>query len=200
VSALWERAESRWSGRSADPEPVTANPDAVVLPRHRRRLRNPAMAVLALLVAGMVALVVWVVGAAALSAGPAAPPYTVGCRGGQCAGGEPEAMACSVDAASFADLRVGNAYVEVRISDQCGAAWTRVSHSHVGDRVLVLDQHGRTETVTIADDASAAQYVHTRMLAAPRHSDVRACLESPDRERRCTPWAADQPVPVPAHP
>jgi hypothetical protein len=111
-------------------------------------------------------------------------------------------MACAVDAASFADLRIGDTYVELRISDQCGAAWARISHSTVGDRVLVVDQDGRTETATVPDGAATAQYVHTRMIAAGRHSYVRACVQPHDGERQCTPWGADHvvPVPPPAHP
>jgi hypothetical protein len=122
--------------------------------------------------------------------------YTVGCRGPQCTGQDPHAMACDIDTASYADLRVGQAYLELRISDQCGAAWARVSRSTVGDQVLVADQGGRSETTTVGNAASTGQYVPTSMIAVDRHSQARACLEH-GGERRCTPWGTNGPVPVP---
>lgn len=52
-------------------------------------------------------------------------------------------------------------------------AGTIFSHSTVADRVLVVDQAGRTETTTIGHDASTGQDAHTRIIAADRHPHVR---------------------------
>jgi hypothetical protein len=204
--ALWERAEAQWSGRAAEPRQTAtvlaagSEPGAPP-PRRHPRSRGWAFAALAACATAAVlaalARPLDILGASAHSPSTAPPAYTVGCHGTQCAGGEPEGMACAIDAASFADLRLGHTYVELRISDQCGAAWARVSHPAVGDRVLVVDQDGRSEAVTIPDDAATEQYVPTRMIAADRHSHVRACVESGDGERQCTPWGASRPVPVP---
>jgi hypothetical protein len=103
-------------------------------------------------------------------------------------------MACGVDAATFADLQVDGAYLELRISDRCGAAWARVSHATAGDRLQVLDQNGQSQATTVPE-ASAGQYVASPMISAGRHSQVRACVQRSDGERRCTPWGGNRPVP-----
>lgn len=100
------------------------------------------------------------------------------------------------------DLELGTTYLELRISDRCGAARARISHSVVGDRVSVVDQDGCVETAAVPDNAATAQYLDTRMIAAAQHAQVRACVQPRGGERQCTPWGANQPVPVPppAHP
>jgi Protein of unknown function (DUF2690)/Helix-turn-helix domain len=187
--------------------PTTAGP--VPGPAYRRERNRPPGWVWAA-VAGCAGVAVLaavtrplgVLGGSAPSGSPTPPGYSVGCRGTQCAGGDPEAMACAIDAASYAKLRVAATYLELRISDQCRAAWARVSHSTVGERVLVMDTDGRTEAVTVPDDAATARYVHTPMITADRHSQVRACVEPRGGVRQCTPWGASSPgsVPPAAHP
>ncbi|GDY30125.1 helix-turn-helix domain-containing protein [Gandjariella thermophila] len=208
VHALWERAETRWSGRAAGPQPSGAEPEseapAASRPTTAGRLPGPrgrsALAVAAAItgaaVLGALVRFTGILGGSAASE-PTTPPYTVGCSGAQCAGHDPEAMACAVDAASFAVLTVGAASLHLRVSDACGAAWARAARVTPGDRVLVVARDGQSESVVIDADAAAAPYVYTRMLAAHRHSEVQACLEARDGGRRCTPWGADRPVPAP---
>ncbi|MER6125460.1 DUF2690 domain-containing protein, partial [Streptomyces sp. NPDC001795] len=205
--ALWEQAEARSSGRDA--EPVTgagtpANPAPqdtaaqapVSGPRDRsvatRRIR------LGMIVAAVVAAAVWACVQlfgpppdTARSAGtePFKPvPLTVGCRGAQCEGREAGAMACDVDAASYAELRIGPSQVELRMSANCAAAWARITHSSVGDRVKVQDRADRAETATVIDEASTDRFVVTHMLPARSPTEVRACWEPSAGGHHCTPW------------
>ncbi|ATY16971.1 XRE family transcriptional regulator (plasmid) [Amycolatopsis sp. AA4] len=193
--ALWERAQARWSGRDAAPRAATAaareqaarqrQPASRGRRRDRRIWALAATAACAAGAAALAALPQGVLGTSAVP--PASTAYTVGCRGSQCTGQDAHPTACDVDAATYADLRVGRAYLELRISDQCGAAWARVSASAVGDRIEVADTDGRSERAAVGDAASAGQYVPTLMIAADRHSQVRACLEH-GGQLRCTPW------------
>ncbi|HSV64701.1 MAG TPA: DUF2690 domain-containing protein [Mycobacteriales bacterium] len=206
--ALWERAEARWSGRAARARPAVHSPRPAAAdrdrepdppPPHGRPRALVALVALAVLVAcgvvvGLVALAGpgGVPGTSAPTGPPssAAPlPLTVGCDGVRCAGEDPRDTACAVDATSSAELRVGNADLELRTSDQCAAAWARVSHATAGTQVQVVDQDGRTETVTIAGTA-AEGYVHTPMIPADRHVPMRACLKPFHGNLHCTPWRA----------
>lgn len=200
--ALWERAETQWSGRAAEAAPSAAQPvpadttDRDPVARGPARRRLPGWAYAALGVCAVVALFAAVAGHLGIfgTTAPASAPsiYTVGCRGMQCAGQDAEGMACGVDAGDFAERHIGRAYLELRISDQCEAAWTRVSHSAVGDRIEVTDRDGHTQVSTVPDAASTTRYLGTPMIAARRHDQVRACLRHGNGARVCTPWGADQ--------
>ncbi|MEV6925147.1 helix-turn-helix domain-containing protein [Dactylosporangium sp. NPDC051485] len=210
--ALWEHAEERWSRRAEDaptgpavvavePDPPPAAEATGAWPVRRlaaavswRRMAIAAVVGVAA-VAGTVALIRSLGEGRPESSAPFA--VTVGCRGAQCDGADADAMACDIDAVSYAALRAGDAYVELRISDRCGAAWARVSHSTVGDEVLVLDQNGHSQAATVRDAASTGRYLPTLMVPADRHSRVRACLQQPGGRRQCTPWGAERPVPPP---
>ncbi|MTD57179.1 helix-turn-helix domain-containing protein [Amycolatopsis pithecellobii] len=203
--ALWERAEARWSGRAAVPLPTTAEPEPRSTPADPKRdsLSRPrrhnlvlTIAVTGAVIAVIVALAFPRVLPGVAPSGRTAPTYTVGCRGTQCTAGDAQGMACGLDAASFADLQVDGTYLELRISDQCQAAWARVSHTAIGDRVSVVDERGQAETISVSDPTVPDTYLPTRMIAADQHSHVRACLERTE-ERHCTPWGSGHPVHVP---
>lgn len=115
-------------------------------------------------------------------------PLTVGCRGVRCEGLEASAMACDVDAASYADKQIGLSHVELRTSRNCASAWGRVSYSSVGDRVTVEDRAGRAETATVINRGSTDRYVATHMLAMSS-GPLRVCWEPVEGGRQCTPWA-----------
>nr|WP_240942458.1 helix-turn-helix domain-containing protein [Planosporangium thailandense] len=217
--ALWERAEERWSGRDAEARPATAPPTpsstvvqehAETAPRRRgpswRRPRPPHRTAAALAGGAVTAVLIALVGSTGIFAGPVpaastGPGYPVGCTGIRCAGLEPVGMACAVDAGSYAELQVGGRHLELRVSDRCAAAWARISYPVAGDRVMVVDRAGRAEA-TVADGSSTEGYLSTRMVAADRHSQVRACVQSDGGEPRCTPWGGTRTVSVspPAHP
>ncbi|WP_433087295.1 helix-turn-helix domain-containing protein [Dactylosporangium sp. CA-052675] len=207
--ALWERAEVRWSGRAEQAPPATSTPQpatgvtdeaagaAQPLPRARGWLL--AAAAVCVLIGILVALAtpLGITGPPDSPAASAQLPIMVGCHGAACAGRSAYDMACDVDAASFADLQVGPAYVELRISDRCAAAWARISHSALGDQVQVVAQDGRAEALTVSDTASTDRYLPTRMIPIDRHSHVRACIQPASGTRHCSPWGTDHPVPVP---
>jgi hypothetical protein len=197
--ALWERARTAWSGRDTEPgtaESGDVGPVPSVVARRRVRPWHWAVGAAGLCVVVVAFLVLAHPMGIGTSTAPTTAPYTVGCRGAPCDGLDPTANDCGVDAVTFADLRVGRLYLELRISDQCQAGWARISQSMVGDEVLVLDRSGRTQTATVPDQAATGQYVYTPMVAAARHSQVRACLQPRTGVRRCTGWGADLPVPV----
>jgi len=200
--ALWERAQTRWTRHDAKPQTAAIEQGVPAPPppslRHRLGPRGWALATLAPSIVVVAALTFSLPGIESTPVSSNSSTYTIGCRGAQCTGHDPYAAACDVDAVSFAGLQVGPAYLELRISGQCGAAWARISHSAVGDRVLVIDHDDRTETATVVDDAFTEQYVSTPMIAADRHSQVRACMER-NGKRRCTLWGTSSPVPVPPH-
>jgi transcriptional regulator with XRE-family HTH domain len=214
LRALWERAETRWSGRAERARPTSTGPAPApdtMRPDHDQPAgRSRARIWLSVTVAGcalaaaMVALLrpAGIIGGNGSVGSPASPvpvpvPVAVGCHRGQCEGKDAYALACDTDAASFADLRFGSAYVELRISDRCGAAWAQISHSAVGDQIQVWDRTGRSEMAVVPDDASTGRYVATLMIPAGRHSDIRACVRRPGGESRCTGWGADRRVAMP---
>jgi len=223
--ALWERAEARWSGRTAGAAfagrapvgastagcspaaaPAAAAPEVTPVAaggsarRGRDRLPGWLPATLAvcgaLVVLAALALPLGLPGVSGPRAAAPAPDSTVGCRGAACAGGDPEAMGCAADAASFANLRVDMSGLELRISDQCAAGWARFAPSAVGDQVFVEDRDGHREVMAVPDAVAASGFVVSPMIGAARHSAVRACMRLRNGDTRCTPWGAERSVPV----
>jgi hypothetical protein len=209
--ALWQHAEHGWSGRAgtapdvppAAPEP-TAPPQPAARPQPtappEQRARWPL--VTAGIAAGMavVALVIAAVAVGLRSHGPSPravnpnlPPFQVGCQDANCAGADSMDMACGVDAATYAEARIGVTLVELRISRLCQAGWARVSHSRVGDRVLVETHDHWTQIATVRTPAEGGQYLPTRMLPEDAPSDLHACLERGHAAPVCTPWGTAAP-------
>lgn len=214
---LWKLAEAQSSGRDAEPatdvvaQENTARPaptefspksSPVSGPSHRRGAAGWIR--LGVMVAAAVAAVAWacveIFGASpetarSVETGAFDPvPLTVGCRGDQCTGRDAGAMACDIDAASYADLRIGLSHVDLRVSRNCAAAWARLSYSSVGDRVRVEDRAGPAETATVVDLGSTDQYVVTPMLPARSLTELRACWELRGGGRWCTSWGRATPV------
>jgi transcriptional regulator with XRE-family HTH domain len=192
------------SGRDAPGKP----PPASGPPRRNestgRTSPGVVLAVVMTAVVAVVAVVAWVCaeifGAPTDIGPPAGPtpfkpvPLTVGCRGDQCRGREAGAMACDIDASSYAEFRIGLSHVELRVSRNCSAAWARLSYSSVGDRVRVEDRTGPAETATVVGQGATEGYVVTRMLPAGSPTRLRACWELRTGGRRCTPWGRATPV------
>ncbi|MFF0629528.1 DUF2690 domain-containing protein [Streptomyces sp. NPDC004296] len=216
--ALWTQAEERYSGRDAEPAPAggfveAASQDAAspspatdragwtdcAVAGRRFRLVVIAVAVLAAFAWAGIRLLGprGTVPPAGLEPGAFSPvPLTVGCRERQCTGLEAGAMACDVDAASYAAVKTGPSRVEVRMSRNCAAAWARISYSSVGDHVSVQTRSGTVEMITITDDRTTDQYVVTHMVPASSPTQVRACWEPHSGGRQCTPWGQAAPVVV----
>lgn len=204
--ALWEIAESHWSGRAAAPapaptadesprpDPQEASPPAGTERRHLRRGK--------LLVVLASAYTVIVGGAAALlflllpdskaqedEALPASVPFSLApqCHGAACEGRDPMRLICGLGPDTLASHRTATgAHVELRYSKKCGASWARIWGTEIGDRVDVT-AGGPTHGVRIRNKDDAATFIYTEMTEVRPGSTVRACFRPPaaDGEREC---------------
>jgi transcriptional regulator with XRE-family HTH domain len=200
LTALWEIAESEWSGRAAVRSPAVEEPllpSAEPAPEAgrghgRRRRLMVGLASAYTVVVGGVALVLLLLpgrGDADDDPGPAPVPYSVGpqCRGSACEGRDPMRLVCGIGPDTLATYRTATgAHVEIRYSHKCGASWARTWGTRIGDRVEVA-AGGPTHDVRIGTRDDTETYVYTGMAAAGPGSTVRACFRpaSADGEREC---------------
>ncbi|WP_326572791.1 XRE family transcriptional regulator [Actinacidiphila glaucinigra] len=175
-------AEARAALGEFGPAPAAAPSPAPAAPAARRR---PVV----LFVVGVVAVVLAVVGATALTGGDgddrarpgpsrtaraAGLPAGVKCTGRECTGKDPEGMGCGGgNARTAAAAWVGGAYVEMRYSQVCAAVWARISAGAPGDTVSVTEAGGarRSQRSRIGRDPAA----YTSMLAVRTPGAARAC-------------------------
>lgn len=205
--ALWEIAESGWSGRAAPPAPAPAPASAEEPPPELRKPPRPAatgrrpsrrggrlMAVLvaayAVIVGGL-ALVFFLLTDRQAPEEPLSDsaPYSLApqCHGASCEGRDPMRLICGIGPDTLTTYRTATgAHVELRYSEKCGATWARVWGARIGDLVEVTAV-GPTRDVRIKDTADTETYVYTRMTAADPGGTVRACFRptSADGEREC---------------
>ncbi|MFD3487832.1 DUF2690 domain-containing protein [Streptomyces sp. NPDC058665] len=200
--ALWEIAESSWSGRAAAPAPAPAAATSAAAEEARapetgrpRRRRGRLMVVLAsayALLAGGVALALVLLpdgdtpGDESL---PASAPYSLAaqCRAEDCEGRDPMRLVCGIAPDTLATYRTATgAHMEVRHSEKCGASWARMWGTRIGDR-LEITVGGPDHGVRVKDRADTETYVYTDMTAARSGGTVRACFSpaSADGEREC---------------
>ncbi|MFE3248366.1 DUF2690 domain-containing protein [Streptomyces sp. NPDC059209] len=201
VSALWEIAESGWSGRASSPAPAaeegppqppgTPRPAAPGQPRGRGgRLALVLVSAYAVIVGG-VSLVFLQSDrdASADEPRPGSAPYTLGsqCHGAACEGRDPLRLICAVGPDTLTTYRTATgAQVELRYSEKCGATWARIWGARIGDRVEVTAA-GPTRGARINDSADAETYVYTDMTAVNPGDTVRSCFlpTSAAGERKC---------------
>ncbi|MGP4089354.1 helix-turn-helix domain-containing protein [Streptomyces sp. KR55] len=200
LTALWEIAESEWSGRGAvlapaggEPRPPSAesSPEAG-RPRGRRGRLMVVLASVYVLLAGGMALALFLLpGRDTADDEPlsASAPYSVGpqCHGAACEGRDPLRLICGINPDTLTTYRTATgAHVELRHSEKCGASWARAWGTRIGDRVEVT-AGGPTHDVRIGTKDDTETYVYTGMAAAHPGSTVRACFRpaSPDGEREC---------------
>ncbi|MFC8075377.1 DUF2690 domain-containing protein [Streptomyces sp. NPDC057307] len=197
--ALWEIAESDWSGRAAASPPAAEEPPREPPPppeTGRPRVHGGGlMVVLASacsVVVGGVALALFLLPA------PEAPqddplsasaPYSLApqCRGAVCEGRDPIRLNCGFAPDTLTTYRTATgAHMELRYSEKCGAGWALVWGTRIGDR-LEVRAAGPTHDVRIRDTTDTESYVSTDMTAARPGSTVRACFRpaSKDGEREC---------------
>nr|WP_308405793.1 DUF2690 domain-containing protein [Streptomyces tardus] len=109
-------------------------------------------------------------------------PDGVKCVGEDCAGEDPELMGCGGQyAETTSEAMVGNAYVEVRYSKVCNAAWARVGTATPGTTVTV-EAGGSSQDDEVADSNSA----YTKMVAAKSARAAEACVETAGGLTGCT--------------
>jgi len=104
------------------------------------------------------------------------------CGGEDCTGRDPEAMGCGgPHVRTVAEAVVGEARVEVRYSEACGAAWARVSGAGPGDTLRITtaeaSQHG---------EVGASGRARTLMVAAATPGAASACVTTPAGAQGCT--------------
>ncbi|MEU6301641.1 helix-turn-helix domain-containing protein [Streptomyces chartreusis] len=203
--ALWEIAESHWSGRSvsaapappvdapSSPHPDQAPPSAGT---GRQLGGNRLLVMLAsaytVIVGGAAALLFLLLpdSAARDDEPPAASiPFSIApqCHGAACEGRDPMRLICGIDPDTLASYRTATgAHVELRHSRKCGASWARFWGAEIGDR-LDVTAGGPTHGVHIRNKDDAAAFAYTEMTEVVPGSTVRACFRpaSADGEREC---------------
>ncbi|WP_033328933.1 helix-turn-helix domain-containing protein [Streptomyces yerevanensis] len=204
--ALWEIAESHWSGRAEAPAPAPTPPgDESPRPQPqeppsagtgRRLLRGRLLVVLAsaytVIVGGAAALLFLLLpDSEAQEDGPlpASVPFSLApeCHGAACEGRDPMRLICGIGPETLASYRTATgAHVELRHSKKCGASWARSWGTEIGDRVDVT-AGGPTHDVRIRNKDDAATFTYTEMTEVRPGSTVRACFRpaSADGEREC---------------
>ncbi|MFE7113601.1 DUF2690 domain-containing protein [Streptomyces sp. NPDC057575] len=211
--ALWEIAESHWSGRRAaapaaappTDEPTQPTPPEPPTPAGtgRRRLSRSRLLVV---VASTYTVIVG--GAAILlflllpdsedqeAEQPDAVPFSIApqCHGAACEGRDPMRLICGIDPDTLASYRTATgAHIELRHSRKCGASWARTWGTEIGDRVDVT-AGGPTHSVRIRNKDDAATFAYTEMTEVRPGSTVRACFRpaSTDGDRECVEARVDK--------
>ncbi|MFF5536359.1 DUF2690 domain-containing protein [Streptomyces cinerochromogenes] len=95
---------------------------------------------------------------------------------------DPRDTGCSGDAWTSALVRVDGAYVELRYSDACRAAWARISWGGPDDVAEVVPAHGRHMRERVHYDTD----VYTAMVPASDPDDVKACTQPRSGRHGCT--------------
>ncbi|CAL9547851.1 DUF2690 domain-containing protein [Streptomyces sp. enrichment culture] len=210
--ALWEIAESQWSGRAAQPAPAPppspsqppppepapspSSPSSPEPPQKpaaartdRRRLVTVLASVCAVTVGGVTAALVLLPHRQSTADPPSTAPSAPGprCRGASCEGQDPIHMFCGAGPDTLTTERTSTgAHVELRYSPRCDASWARMWRTSVGDR-LDIRADGPTRHAEVADEVDTKSYVYTVMTATRPGTVVRACFRpaSADGEREC---------------
>ncbi|MFJ8150448.1 helix-turn-helix domain-containing protein [Streptomyces sp. NPDC096048] len=213
--ALWEIAESEWSGRAgeaATPAPAPPGPRPRPRPREatrptgagrstgsRRPTRRPTrgrgrlvavlVSVCAVTVGGLTSALLLLPHREGEPRSSSSPPVAgPRCRGTGCEGQDPMHMVCGAGPETLTTHRTtSGARLEVRYSERCGASWARMWGTRVGDR-LEMTAGGPTRRAEIQDDVDAESYVYTVMTATRPGDVVRACFRpaaSDGGEREC---------------
>ncbi|MCZ7433127.1 helix-turn-helix domain-containing protein [Streptomyces sp. WMMC1477] len=116
---------------------------------------------------------------------PTAPalPEGVKCTGADCSGEDPELMGCGGQyAATTSDAMIGTAYVEVRYSEVCEAAWARIGAARPGDTVTITTDGGDEAAEDLGDSTEG----YTMMVAAGDPESVQICVERAGAVQGCT--------------
>jgi len=204
--ALWEIAESHWSGRAEAPalapptdESPRTHPQESPPPAGTGRRRPGGSRLLVLLasaytvIVGGVAVLLFLLlpdsEAQEAELPPASVPFSLApeCHGAACEGRDPMLLICGIGPDTLASHRTATgAYIELRHSKKCGASWARTWGTEIGDRVDVT-AGGPTYGARIRNKDDAATFVYTKMAEVRPGSTVRACFQpaSADGEREC---------------
>ena len=194
--ALWEIAESEWSGRAteagrADTPEQASSPVADPVPPPPAAPAETAQggghrgAVTVAVLASVCAVALGGVAVALLllprhSDEPRAAASTPGphCRASSCEGKSPIAMFCAATPDTVATRHTtAGAWLEVRYSKECGTSWARMWGTRVGDR-LELTAGGRVRSAVVGNAVDADNFVYTPMTVTRPGTVLRVCFRS----------------------
>ncbi|MER7790082.1 DUF2690 domain-containing protein [Streptomyces sp. NPDC097640] len=115
-------------------------------------------------------------------------PSGVKCAGQECTGRDPEAMGCGgTYARTTASVTVGSAYVEVRYSKVCGAAWARITKGRPGDRLQVTAAvQGGVPASAENGKVNADGDAYTPMISVGSSTGAKGCATLTTGQRGCT--------------
>ncbi|MDQ0750385.1 transcriptional regulator with XRE-family HTH domain [Streptomyces africanus] len=190
--ALWELAESEWSGRAAPTTPAAPPAQPEPEPEAEADTRKPAaggrgviLAVLAsvcAIAAGGLSVALVLLAGQSGDPRPSPPPPSAPaprCRAAACEGKSPMHMRCGESPLTLASHRTSTgAHLELRYSDKCEAGWARMWSTRIGDRLELNRTDGgrRPHAAEITDGIAAQSYVYTPMTEARPGTTVRACF------------------------
>ncbi|MFE4798302.1 DUF2690 domain-containing protein [Streptomyces sp. NPDC056708] len=120
----------------------------------------------------------------------------VNCFADSCAGKDPAQAGCSGDAWTAALYKVAGVYVELRYSDACKAAWSRISWGRTGDIARVVGAGGQTYQNKVHYDTDT----FSAMVAATSPSAARACVLLTSGVHACTDPGGTQHLTEPPEP
>ncbi|WP_371577960.1 helix-turn-helix domain-containing protein [Streptomyces sp. NBC_01314] len=206
--ALWELADTEWSGRarhtrpSAEPPPTSAPTSlpmsalvpaaAVGAPGVHRRVRRQGLFIAGVGVVAVAMLAAQSLRSHSAAGSPASPALDPipGCQGKACDGKDPSPMACGlpgrVDSLGPPHPTSTDARVEIRYSQVCAAAWGRIWHSKVGDAIEVSAPGARSHRVVVRNAADTGVYRFTPMIGGPNRTDLRLCfIPAGGTDREC---------------
>ncbi|MFI7406277.1 helix-turn-helix domain-containing protein [Streptomyces sp. NPDC049541] len=193
--ALWEIAESEWSGRATQadratptgrasspvadpvppPDPVEANKGG----GHRRAATVAVLASVCAVAAGGVAAALLLLPRQSHEPRPtAATTSTPGphCRASSCEGKSPMAMFCAATPDTLATRHTATgAWLEVRHSKECGTSWARMWGTRIGDR-LEVTAGGRVRGAEVENTVDADKFVYTPMTVTGPGTVIRTCF------------------------
>jgi len=120
----------------------------------------------------------------------------VNCFADSCSGKNPGQSGCGGDAWTAALYKVAGVYVELRYSDACKAAWSRISWGHPGDIARVVGEGGQTFQNKVHYDTDT----FSAMVAAPSPSTAKACVLLTSGVHACTSPGGTQHLTEPPNP
>ncbi|MGV9251133.1 DUF2690 domain-containing protein [Streptomyces sp. NPDC003697] len=120
----------------------------------------------------------------------------VNCFADSCTGKNPGQSGCGGDAWTAALNNVAGVYVELRYSDACKAAWSRISWGRPGDIARVIGEGGGTYQSKVHYDTDT----FSAMVAAPSPSTAKACVLLTSGVHACTSPGGTQHLTEPPNP
>ncbi|MFJ7271893.1 helix-turn-helix domain-containing protein [Streptomyces sp. NPDC099050] len=190
--ALWELADTAWSGRAVPTSATGPRP----LPGGRRRRTVPAVAAVGGITLIVTASLLLLRGSGPQHADGAGstekPIRNPGCSAASCAGKDPVRMGCG-GAGMVTDLRTdagpGTRQLELRYGALCQAVWVRTSGLRPGDHVELFVPGVPEPQELWVSEADLGRYAATPMAPVPRGTaGVRSCVtpgDPADGDRVC---------------